>query len=103
MIGAINGVYHFDPDQVFCYDEDFAPVRRVCAHTWVDANRGTLYFDEYSILDTAEQQGQNGAVLMVLTGGTNYWEGASGHITLSGYWHENGQGEWAYTGEVCTR
>ena len=101
MIGAISGPYYFDRDQVFCFDEELFPIRRVCGRSWVDDKRGTLFFDEYSALDTSEQTGLNGAVLAVVTGGTGSWEGASGHIVLTGYWHDDGQGEWSYSGEVC--
>ena len=62
---------------------------------------GTLYFQEYAALDFSEQQGTNGAVLVHVIGGTGAWDGATGYITLSGYFHTESTGQWDYQGEVC--
>jgi len=68
----------------------------------VEGKRGTITFKEYAALDSAEQERTNGAVLLVITGGTGQWESASGHIALSGYFHTiPSNGQWDYQGEIC--
>lgn len=110
MIGSLAGGYFINWDGLW-YAETFPanpenpappPIWVVGLPSWVETNRGSLQFEEYSARDTDVQVGQNGVVLMVVTGGTNYWEGATGLITMTGYWHDvDGQGEWDYRGEVC--
>lgn len=102
MIGGISGKYYIDFPG-FCETDMVDSVSRNCNTSRVEGKNGTIYFKEYSVLDFTETLGTNGAVLMVIQGGTGAWEGASGHIVLSGYFHLSDYlGEWQYQGEVCT-
>lgn len=102
MVGGISGDYYIDFPG-FCATDTIDSVTRNCNTSRVEGKNGTIYFKEYSVLDFTETQGTNGAVLMVIQGGTGDWEGASGHIVLSGYFHLSDMlGEWYYQGEVCT-
>jgi hypothetical protein len=107
MIGTLSGTYYLDWDNLW-FAEPYpmypgaTPVFTMGVPTWVETQRGDIRFDEYSLLDQDEQAGQNGVVLSIITGGTDDWEGASGLITLTGYFHAStGQGEWTYRGEIC--
>ncbi len=101
MIGGISGDYWYDPVS-FCYIGDNDPIYFMCGTSTVNDRQGNLYFKEYTAIDFSENFGHNGAVLIVVQGGTEGWEGATGHIILSGYFHLNVfQGEWDYSGEVC--
>jgi len=72
-------------------------------YSTVTGNRGSINFAEYGVVDFGEQVGTNGAVLMMVQGGTGRWEGATGHVVLSGYFHTVGSvSNWDYQGEVCT-
>lgn len=101
MMGTITGDYwitSFDGR----FDPDGTPVVFGWATSHVDGDRGTINFNEYSAIDFNEQVGTNGAVLLLITGGTGQWENASGHIVLSGYFHtDESTGVWDYQGEVC--
>lgn len=105
FIGGISGDYSiseivYDGD---CPFEPFGDVNCTVAFSTVAGNRGSIDFVEYGTLDFAEQQGTNGAVLLIPTGGTGKWEGASGHLVLSGYFHLEGwESNWDYQGEICT-
>lgn len=107
MTGALAGTYYVDFENLWWFDKAPPPERETSVYTvglpsWVETPRGTLFFDEYSLLDTAEQQGLNGVVLSLVTGGTGFWEGASGLLTLTGYYHADAsEGEWSYRGEIC--
>jgi hypothetical protein len=110
MIGSLSGEYRIDWDGLW-YAEMFPanpanpappPIFVVGLPSVVETNRGDIEFEEYSARDTEVQEGTNGVVLMIVTGGTGYWEGASGLVTMTGYWHDvDGQGQWDYRGEVC--
>jgi hypothetical protein len=105
FIGGISGTYTITE---FAYDGDcpYEPagdVNCTVVFSTVSGNRGSIDFVEYGTLDFAEQQGTNGAVLLMPVGGTGQWEGASGHIVLSGYFHLDGfESNWDYRGEICT-
>ncbi len=102
MIGGISGDYWIDPES-FCFFGDNEPIYFMCSTSTVNDRLGNLYFKEYATIDFSENVGHNGAVLIVVQGGTDGWEGATGHIILSGYFHLNVfQGQWDYSGEVCT-
>ena len=102
MIGTISGVYWYDGSTYHEWDPDESDVIFNSGDSLVEGQRGTLTFREYAALDMTEQGGPNGAVLLVITGGTGQWEGASGHIALSGYFHTDYfEGRWDYQGEVC--
>jgi hypothetical protein len=101
MIGTISGDYWID-SFVGSYDPDGTPVAFVWVTSHVDGKGGTINFNEYAAIDYDEQDGPNGAVLLFVTGGTGRWENASGHITLSGFFHtDESTGKWDYQGEVC--
>jgi hypothetical protein len=73
------------------------------AYSTVTGNRSSVTFTEYGVLDFAEQVATNGAVLMMVQGGTGRWDGATGHVVLSGYFHtDTFESNWDYQGEVCT-
>jgi hypothetical protein len=100
MIGTIKGDYHLTGSIVGDYKYD--PVWYLTTPSTVEGSRGTINFEEYAALDSAEQVGTNGAVLMKIVGGTGKWQGASGHLVLFGYFHTDTEsGEWQYEGEVC--
>jgi len=102
MIGTISGTYGYDGSTYQEWDPDGSEVVFNSGSSVVEGNQGTITFQEYAALDFAEQEATNGAVLLVVTGGTGKWEGASGHIALSGYFHpESFEGRWDYEGEVC--
>jgi hypothetical protein len=102
MTGKISGDYWIDVG-AFCFNDENSPVTFICSTSRVDGKHGSLYFNEYSAMDFSEDLGPNGAVLMVVQSGTDDWEGATGHIILSGFFHlSDSQGEWDYQGEVCT-
>lgn len=101
MIGTISGVYTIDSFDA-SYSADGGPVFFQIATSHVEGQNGTINFKEYSAIDFSEEQGLNGAVLLVVTGGTGKWENASGHIALSGFFHlSESTGEWDYQGDVC--
>ena len=84
------------------WDPDGSDVIFNSGSSVVEGKHGSINFQEYAALDLASQQGTNGAVLLVVTGGTGRWEGASGHLALSGYFHGDPfGGQWEYEGEVC--
>ena len=103
MIGTIAGDYFIDTEFPFpSYSPDDTDVLFSWIASHVDGDRGSIFFTEYSALDFSEQAGPNGAVLLLVTGGTGRWEGARGHIALSGFFHTDEQaGEWDYQGQVC--
>jgi len=101
MIGTIAGDYWIDSFDGILNPEG-TPVTFLWNTSHVEGKRGTLNFSEFAAVDFTEQQGPNGAVLLLATGGTGKWENASGHITLSGFFHtDESTGEWDYEGEVC--
>jgi hypothetical protein len=87
LIGTINGTHWYEITTYQEWDIDEADVIFNWGSPFVDGKRGTISFKEYAALDTAEQGGSNGAVLLVITGGTGHWQDASGHIALSGHFH----------------
>ena len=98
MVGGISGDYYFEGATI----EDREQVTLTFGTSHVDGRNGTLTMSENSVLDFAETQGYNGASLVVITGGTGEWEGASGHIILSGYFHvDDFIGQWDYQGDLC--
>ena len=100
MIGGISGTYTITG--FFCNYPDNYPVTFGCTISEVSGNEGKLYFNEYYAIDFTKNIGYNGAVMVMITGGEGNWEGASGNIILSGYFHPlYSQGEWSYQGEVC--
>jgi hypothetical protein len=109
VIGTISGDYWIDfsdPGNSGTTNAPFSPdgtdVFLTWAPSYVEGPRGTIFLMEYGALDFAEQAGPNGGVLVIVTGGTGQWEGASGHLALSGYFHtDEGTGVWDYQGEVC--
>lgn len=101
MIGTISGDYRIESFNGTSVPDD-SPVTFIWASSHVDGTRGTINFREYAAIDFTEQNGPNGAVLLLVTGGTGQWENASGHIALSGYFHtDESTGRWDYQGEVC--
>ncbi len=101
MIGTISGDYFIDPSSGATAPDDTG-VLFLWGTSHIDGEGGTIYFREYAALDLNEQQGLNGGVLVIVTGGTGQWENASGHLALSGYFHTaESTGVWDYQGEVC--
>jgi hypothetical protein len=103
MTGTISGTYWYDVNSYREWDpEDASRVVFNSGSSIVEGKKGTIAFQEYAALDYAELESFNGAVLLVVTGGTGRWDGASGHIALSGFFHpESFEGEWDYQGEIC--
>ena len=103
MIGTVTGTYWYDGSTYDQWDPDGSDVIFNSGASTVEGKHGTIAFQEYAALDLAEQERTNGAVLLVVTGGTGKWDGASGHLTLSGYFHtDTFEGVWDYQGEICT-
>jgi hypothetical protein len=105
FIGTISGDYTIAdiPYAGDCPDEPAGDVTCTVAFSTVSGSRGAIDLVEYGTLDFEEQEGTNGAVLMLVLGGTGQWEAASGHVVLSGYFHTDGsESNWRYQGEVCT-
>jgi hypothetical protein len=103
MIGTISGTYWYDIDSYQSWETGTEVIFN-SGNSYVEGRKGTIYFQEFAALDFTENEGTNGAVLLVVRGGTGRWEDATGHITLSGYFHVDpppGEGEWKYQGEVC--
>jgi hypothetical protein len=102
MIGSINGLYTVT---VLGGDSAGTIVPSVyffISTSVVETKKGDISFSETASLDTAEQDSVNGVALLTITEGTGDWQGASGHLLLSGYFHTStGTGEWDYQGEVC--
>jgi hypothetical protein len=65
---------------------------------------GSLSFAEAGAMDfSPEQMCLNSGGMMKITGGTGNWEGASGHLILSGHFNADPfTGDFDYQGEVCT-
>jgi hypothetical protein len=107
FIGPISGEYVISSVEVFgeCpFGEPFGP-QAWCtgAYSTVIGVNGSIDFIEYGVVDFSEQVGTNGAVLMMVNGGTGQWEGASGHVVLSGYFHtDTNASNWRYQGDICT-
>jgi hypothetical protein len=102
MIGTISGLYSYDGSTYQEWDPDGSDVIFNSGSSVVEGEHGSVTFQEYAALDKASGQSTNGAVLLVATGGTGRWEGASGHLALSGYFHGDPfGGQWDYEGEVC--
>ncbi len=103
MIGTISGDYKITgPLDQGTEAGDGSGIMFLWTTSQVDSKQGTIFFREYSALDFSEEEGPNGAVLLVADGGTGKWQDARGHITLSGFFHLGEMvGEWTYTGEVC--
>jgi hypothetical protein len=101
MIGAIAGTYDVTVLTIFpagTVDNVVFATSGSVVHT----KKGDITFSETSSLDFAENEGLNGVALLTITEGTGDWQGASGHLLLSGYFHgDTGTGEWDYQGEVC--
>ena len=102
MIGTISGAYLYDGLTYQEWDLDASDVIFNSGSSVVEGKHGSINFQEYAALDLASQHGTNGAVLLVVTGGTGRWEGASGHLALSGYFYGDPfGGQWEYEGDVC--
>jgi hypothetical protein len=101
MIGAIAGTYDVTVGPVIPAGTQEGVVFAT-SNSVVHTKKGDLTFSETASLDLAETEGLNGVALLTITGGTGDWQGASGHLLLSGYFHgDTGTGEWDYQGEVC--
>ena len=102
FVGTIQGEYNI-LDVSVLGECPYPDVSCTIAHSTVTGNRGSISFVEYGVVDFGEQVGTNGAVLMMVQGGTGSWQGASGHVVLSGYYHaDTSESNWDYQGEVCT-
>jgi hypothetical protein len=103
MIGRITGDYTYTLGTMTPAAAGYPNLIYVTGTSEVETKNGTLSFVETSTQDTAELGDLNGTVLMTITGGTGQWQGASGHIVLVGFFHQDTlTGEWKYQGEVCT-
>ena len=102
MTGSIEGDYEFVLGPGFDAGIPGLSIWFGTGTSVVVTEEGSLSFAEAGPIDLAEQVYSNAAVLMTITGGTGIWQGASGHLILSGYWHTDSEsGEFDYQGEVC--
>jgi len=102
MTGAIKGKYIYTLKEEFPADAVLSNLFYVTGTSVVDTKDGTLSFFETSTKDVDEVGDLNGTVLMTITGGTQQWTGATGHLALVGFFHQDTQtGAWRYQGEVC--
>ena len=102
MTGAIKGKYIYTLKEEFPADAVLSNLFYVTGTSVVETKEGTLSFFETSTKDVDELGDLNGAVLMTITGGTKQWTGATGHLVLVGFFHQDTQtGAWRYQGEVC--
>ena len=102
MIGSIAGTYNVTVLDTFSADTVVPSVIFGISDSVVETKKGNLYFSETSSLDLAENEGLNGVALLTITGGSEDWQGAGGHLLLSGFFHgDTGSGQWDYQGEVC--
>ena len=102
MIGEITGSYTYTLKDSFPADAALTNLVYVTGTSVVETNGGTLSFFETSTQDTSERGNLNGTVLMTITGSTGKWEGATGHIVLVGFFHQDTlTGAWSYVGKVC--
>ena len=102
MIGSISGTYVVTVVDAFSAGTVVPSVIFATSDSSVETKKGTIFFSETSSLDIAEQDSVNGAALLTITGGDGEWQDASGHLSLSGFFHvDSGTGEWDYQGEIC--
>jgi hypothetical protein len=102
MTGAIKGNYTYTLRDQFPADAVLSNLLYTTGTSVVDTKDGTLSFFETSSLDAADFSALNAAVLMTITGGTGKWTGATGHLVLVGFFHQDTlTGAWRYQGEVC--
>ena len=103
MTGSLRGDYTFTFIESHPADATLTNLIFATGTSVVDTRRGTLSFFETSSQDTAEFGGVNATVLMTVTGGTDQWAGATGHIVLTGSYNATTlTGNWEYQGEICT-
>jgi len=102
MVGGITGRYTYTLRDSFPADTVRMNLVYITGTSVVEAKGGTLSFFETSTQDTAEPGNLNGTVLMTVVGGTGQWTGATGHVVLVGFFHqETLTGAWSYVGKVC--
>lgn len=102
MTGAIKGNYTYTLKEQFPADAVFSNLIYITGMSVVETKDGTLSFFETSTQDTDEPGNLNGTVLMTITAGTGKWTGATGHLMLVGFFHQDTlTGAWRYQGEVC--
>jgi len=102
MIGTLKGDYYVTATGSTPSSGTYPLIEFFTGDSYLETLSGNLYFFESSALDTAEQDSINGAALLTIIDGTGAYSGASGHLSLSGYFHSStGTGEWRYVGEVC--
>ncbi len=103
MTGSLRGDYTYTFIESHPADATLTNLLFLTGTSAVDTRRGTLSFFETATRDTAEFGGVNATVLMMVTGGTGDWAGASGHVVLTGFFNsETLTGDWDYRGEICT-
>lgn len=102
MTGAIKGKYTYTLKDPFPADAVLSNLLYITGTSVVETKDGTLSFFETSTQDADELGDLNGTVLMTITGGTGKWTGATGHVVLVGFFHQDTlTGAWRYQGEVC--
>lgn len=102
MVGVLRGDYYVTATGSSPASSSYPSIEFFTGESRLETRRGNLYFFESSGLDTAEQDGINGAALLTIVDGDGFYSGATGHLSLSGYFHgSTGTGEWRYVGQVC--
>jgi hypothetical protein len=100
MNGKVHGDYHV----VFVSVQPASGPGRffVSAASTVDTGQGVVSFAEDAAVDTGWQGDVNIGALMTITGATGRWQGTTGHLVLTGAFHQaTGTGEFTYRGEMC--
>jgi hypothetical protein len=102
MSGAIKGKYTYSLRDQFPADAVLSNLIYTTGTSVVETQDGTLSFFETSTSDADDLGALNATVLMTITGGTGKWAGATGHLVLVGFFHQDTlTGAWRYQGEVC--
>jgi len=102
MTGAIKGKYTYSLRDQFPADAVLSNLIYTTGTSVVETQDGTLSFFETSTSDADDLGELNATVLMTITGGTGKWAGATGHLVLVGFFHQDTlTGAWRYQGEVC--
>jgi hypothetical protein len=102
MTGTIKGKYTYSLRDQFPADAVLSNLIYTTGTSVVETQDGTLSFFETSTSDADDLGELNATVLMTITGGTGKWAGATGHLVLVGFFHQDTlTGAWRYQGEIC--
>lgn len=101
IVGSIKGRYEFTFTGLFP-DPTQPTVGFSTGEVRIITNKGNLFWHESSATDLVNEDEFSTATLATLKGGTGEWEGVTGHVDLSGFFHTSTfTGEFDYRGVIC--